>query len=43
MQLMENNERQDYAHAVVMPHVNQQILTEFLIDLEKDSKGIVNT
>ncbi len=42
MQLMENNERQDYAHAVVMPHVNQQILTEFLIDLEKDSKGIVN-
>jgi histidine decarboxylase len=37
MQLAQNNKRQDYAHVVVMPHISQKVLTEFLTDLEKDS------
>ena len=37
MQLVQNNKRQDFAHVVVMPHVNRKVLTEFLTDLEKDS------
>jgi histidine decarboxylase len=41
MQLVQNNQRQDYAHVVVMPHVNQKVLTEFLTDLEKDSDAFL--
>jgi glutamate/tyrosine decarboxylase-like PLP-dependent enzyme len=37
MQLDINGKRQDYAHAVVMPHVNQDILNELLMDLEQSS------
>ena len=37
MQLEIKRKKQDYAHVVVMPHVNQNVLTEFLTDLEKDS------
>lgn len=29
--------RQDCAHVVVMPHVNREVLAEFLADLEKDA------
>jgi hypothetical protein len=37
MHLEINHQKQDYAHVVLMPHANRQILTEFLADLEKDS------
>jgi glutamate/tyrosine decarboxylase-like PLP-dependent enzyme len=37
MHLDINHEKQNYAHVVVMPHVNRKVLTEFLTDLEKDS------
>jgi histidine decarboxylase len=37
MQLEINQKKQDYAHVVVMPHVTQDVLTEFLTDIEKDS------
>jgi histidine decarboxylase len=37
MQLEINNEKQDYAHVVIMPHANRNILTEFLTDLDNDS------
>lgn len=39
MQLEVNQTKQDYAHVVVMPHVNQKVLIEFLMDLEKDLGG----
>jgi len=32
-----NHQKQDYAHVVVMPHANREVLTEFLTDLDKDS------
>jgi len=37
MHLGNNHEKQEYAHVVVMPHANRQVLAEFLTDLEKDS------
>jgi hypothetical protein len=37
MHLEINHEKQDYAHVVVMPHANRNILTEFLTDLDKDT------
>lgn len=37
MHLEINNQIQDYAHVVIMPHANRNILTEFLSDLDKDS------
>lgn len=36
MQLVKNQKKQDYAHAVLMPHVNLDVLNEFLSDLQKD-------
>lgn len=39
MQWVQNNLIQDYAHVVVMPHVNRKVITEFLADLEKGSEG----
>ncbi|MGR9086153.1 MAG: pyridoxal-dependent decarboxylase [Gammaproteobacteria bacterium] len=30
----------DFAHVVIMPHADRQVLAEFLSDLEKDSPGI---
>jgi histidine decarboxylase len=32
-----HEQRDDYAHVVVMPHANREILTEFLTDLDKDT------
>lgn len=37
MRLEINQKKQDYSHVVVMPHVTQNVLTEFLADLNKDS------
>ncbi|MGZ5009757.1 MAG: pyridoxal-dependent decarboxylase [Methylobacter sp.] len=37
MHLEINHAKQDYAHVVVMPHVNREVLSEFLSDLDKDS------
>ncbi|MFZ2312482.1 MAG: pyridoxal-dependent decarboxylase [Methylobacter sp.] len=37
MHLEINHQKQDYAHVVVMPHANREVLTEFLTDLDKDS------
>lgn len=41
IQGVQNNKRQDFAHVVVMPHVSQIVLTEFLADLEKDSDTFI--
>ncbi|MGR9046321.1 MAG: pyridoxal-dependent decarboxylase [Gammaproteobacteria bacterium] len=35
MHLKKNKQTQDFAHVVVMPHANRQILDEFMSDLEK--------
>ena len=35
MHLEINNQKQDFAHVVVMPHANRKVLDEFLTDLEK--------
>lgn len=37
MHLTVNNEKQDYAHAMVMPHVDRKVLTEFLADLDQEA------
>ncbi|MDI1230437.1 MAG: hypothetical protein PSU93_04720 [Methylobacter sp.] len=37
MHLALNHQKQDYAHAMVMPHVDRKVLTEFLTDLDQDS------
>ena len=37
MHLVINRGKQDYAHVVVMPHVDRNILTQFLTDLDQDS------
>ncbi len=37
MHLEINHQKQDYAHVVVMPHADRQVLTEFMNDLDKDS------
>jgi histidine decarboxylase len=37
MQLRNGRNPQDYAHIVTMPHADQNILSEFLADLAKDS------
>jgi histidine decarboxylase len=37
MHLEINHQKQDYAHVVVMPHADRQVLTEFMTDLDKDS------
>ena len=37
MHLINNGIRQDYAHVVVMPHVNKQVIADFMNDLERDS------
>lgn len=37
MRLEIGHEQRDYAHVVVMPHVNREVLTEFLTDLDKDT------
>ena len=37
MHLEINGKKQDYAHVVVMPHATQNVLNEFLTDLQKDS------
>ncbi len=37
MQWREHQDLQDYAHVVVMPHVNRQTLDEFLTDLDNDA------
>jgi NifB/MoaA-like Fe-S oxidoreductase len=37
MHLEINHEKQAYAHVVVMPHANRNVLTEFLTDLDKDA------
>jgi hypothetical protein len=31
------NNRQEYAHIVVMPHADRKVLNEFLGDLEQDT------
>lgn len=31
-------DQQEFAHVVIMPHVDQKVLSEFLADLERDSK-----
>ena len=36
MRLGINRDKQDYAHVVVMPHVDQNVVDEFLADLHKD-------
>lgn len=36
MHLEINNEKQEFAHVVVMPHVNRNVLSEFLTDLGKN-------
>ena len=36
MHLETNGEKQDFAHVVIMPHVNQNVLSEFLTDLEEN-------
>jgi hypothetical protein len=36
MYLEINHVKHDYAHVVVMPHVTQEVLSEFLSDLDKD-------
>lgn len=39
MQLTLNQNRQEeFAHVVIMPHVDQKVLAEFLADLERDAK-----
>ena len=35
MHLEINHQKQDYAHVVVMPHANRDVLTEFMTDLDK--------
>lgn len=37
MRLNLNGIHQDFAHAVIMPHVSKSVLSEFLNDLEKDN------
>ncbi len=37
MQLSMNQQKHDYAHVVVMPHANREVLSEFLADLEHDT------
>ncbi|MFA6051511.1 MAG: pyridoxal-dependent decarboxylase [Methylobacter sp.] len=37
MHLEINHQKQDYAHVVVMPHADRQVLTEFMNDLGKDA------
>ncbi len=37
MRLEIDHEQRDYAHVVVMPHANREVLTEFLTDLDKDT------
>ena len=37
MHLRRDAEKQHYAHAVIMPHVDRNIIDEFLSDLERDS------
>ncbi len=37
MRLELHKKKQEFAHAMVMPHVNRQVIAEFLTDLEKDS------
>ena len=39
MQLEVDGQSQDWAHVVVMPHVNRDVLTEFLTDLDQASTG----
>ena len=38
MHLKVNGKREEFAHVVVMPHVNKSILSEFLDDLKDDRK-----
>ena len=40
MHLEINHKKQDYAHVVVMPHANRNVLTEFLNDLDKDTASV---
>jgi hypothetical protein len=35
MHLEIDNKKQEYAHVVVMPHVNRNVISEFLTDLDK--------
>ncbi len=35
MHLTIDREPQDYAHVIVMPHVTQEVMNEFLIDIEQ--------
>ena len=37
MRLETDQQKQDYAHVMVMPHVDRRVLTEFLTDLEQDA------
>ncbi|MCK5705466.1 MAG: hypothetical protein KAI29_30160, partial [Cyclobacteriaceae bacterium] len=37
MHMEANGEKQDFAHVVVMPHVTQNVLSEFLTDLEENN------
>lgn len=41
MQWQENQNKQEYAHVVVMPHVNRNTIAELLTDLENDSTVIM--
>ncbi|MGR8934017.1 MAG: pyridoxal-dependent decarboxylase [Gammaproteobacteria bacterium] len=38
MHLEKNAEKQEYAHVVVMPHADRQVLSEFLADLQQDAQ-----
>lgn len=42
MHLEINHQQQDYAHVVVMPHVNRQVIAEFLNDLELNSSSKIS-
>ncbi|NOR69231.1 MAG: hypothetical protein GQ532_05975 [Methylomarinum sp.] len=37
MHLNINHNKQDYAHVVMMPHVDRNVLTQFLNDLDQDT------
>ncbi len=42
MKLKLHNAKHDFAHVVIMPHVNKNILFEFLTDIEKDLRFITD-
>lgn len=42
MELEIKQKKQDYAHVVIMPHVNREVTTEFLADLAEGSDSVAH-